>query len=527
MVAGAISGGLAMIVMRLSGLVAVPLLLGLLGLKLYGIWAIASTLMGGQVLLDLGASAVGARFLAEAERDDDGPAARRVLSVIGLWYLGTGLAVGGAIAAAAGPIALAVGATGSKLPPARTLLAGAGFLFAVSNVAVALTSALQGLQRLMVVGAAAAAGQVVYVVWLAAAVALNAPITAVIWATLSLYVTQIAILVPGTLRHMPRGPGHKGGPTLRQMVRFGGTLQVGTSADFVAAQLPKVAAGLLLGPVPAAGADLAMRIPTMAAGFATPLLPPLLPAVARLNSDPQPSSRRQLIDLYELSSRYLSILLALAFTVVMLAGPAFLRLWIGSSARGLTSPTRLFAAALLALSLGGVASTWALGTGRPSVIVGSKLSILGVAIPGAVLLAPALGLSGVAIAFAVGNGLGLVTLLFGCERMLERQERWQSVRPLLRPALSFALGIAVGAAFEAWGTRLEWGHGGMVEVCAAGIGLAVALSALVIWRAVTLTEVRLMLGRRHRVVPEQAQVNASPRVDDPSGSHAFTETYGV
>jgi O-antigen/teichoic acid export membrane protein len=485
-----------MLVMRISGLVAVPLLLHILGVALYGVWAIASTLIVSQALLDLGAGAVAVRFLSLADRTNDGVAARYVALVTGGWYGLLGLLVGGAIVLSASGLTTAMKLSPTSQHTSKQLLYGAGIIFAVSNIVQAMSVCLQGLQRLTVVNNTAIAGRLVYTAALIVAALLNLGPLSVVYATAGLYLTQLPFLLVWLARYFPRGPSQGPRPTVSQMLRFGGKLQLGSAADFLSTQFPTLAAGFMLGAPAAARMDLALRIPAMAGGVSAPLLPPLMPAFARLQgAQGDETQLTQRFTLYSTATRYLGVILGMTFLVVFLCGQDLLELWVGKPGHGLIGPSLWAAVAMLALYVGGVSWTLVVGAGHADVAIATKLTTLIVQLAFGLALAHVFGLVGLAAGVALANLAGAAVLLIGVRSLLAKPDRWSSVRPLFEALRASGVVTVVGLAVEVTCRIADVGPQRVVDLWVTGVAFILAVILIVRTRAITREDLQRVSGR--------------------------------
>ena len=79
MARGAAAGVLGLAAGRAASFVTVPVFLHLLGVRLYGVWVVATVLIGSQGLLDLGMATATVKHMAEAHELDSRRAARGIL----------------------------------------------------------------------------------------------------------------------------------------------------------------------------------------------------------------------------------------------------------------------------------------------------------------------------------------------------------------------------------------------------------------------------------------------------------------
>lgn len=439
MARGAISGLGAMLAARLIGIIALPLVIGLLGVPLYGAWVIASILISTQGLFDLGMAATTARYTAQAEARNDRRAGIRVASTGLVVYSLLSVAVGASLVLLAPQLTNLI-----RLPPSLRadgliLFWGAALLFAISSYTVVAGSVLLGLQRLHWANAAAVVSQVCYFVTLMVARWMALGVRGVLLAMGTLYLVQLSIMVAGIWRWFPNGPSTGPPPTVRELTAFGGTVQLIVIADFIALQLPKVLAASLGGAVMAARLDVAMRLPFTLTSIALPLLPPLLPAASRLTESKDDGRMR---DLVSRSLQYVSLLALPMFAVLLAFGPEVLKAWVGPVGDGAGLTLRLLSIAALAHVLPGVLTSLALGSGKAELVLRYKLVLVLCLILLSPLVMTGDPLEGIAADMALSFSLASAYLAVTAKRFYRRVGLL--LAPMVRVGGVAALSVGVG-----------------------------------------------------------------------------------
>ncbi len=442
MARGAAAGVLGLAAGRAASFVTVPVFLHLLGVRLYGVWVVATVLIGSQGLLDLGMATATVKHMAEAHELDSRRAARGILVTSFVVYavLSAAFALLVAVLLPHIPGWLAVPPElGSR---ARVLLAGAIPLYAISNVGIVLSSALQGLQRLGSLNAALVASQVPFV---ACALILRwagwEPERVVVGSFGALYVTQVILYLPLVLRRLPRGDADAH-VRLRAVLAFGLRTQLIASADFAVLQLPRLVAGIAFGAAAAGRLDLAMRLPQLAAAVVLPLLPPLMPATTRLRLRGDRAGIRRL---HHLSGTYAAVVALPAFAALVVWGSRFLVWWVGPAGSGLGSMILWLSIGFLFHALTGPGTAIALGDDRADIVLKYKGVLLVVVVPGVLGIGAAFG--------NVGTAAGIATTLVAgsCYLFASLPSLWSGnpadgFRPVLGPLLALALASSAGAA---------------------------------------------------------------------------------
>lgn len=487
--AGGVLAGLGGLVWaRLTGLLAVPLLVAGLGLPLYGVWAISDLLLTSQSLIDLGGLGAAAKFVAEAESDGDGAAIRRVIRISLLWYAAIGVIFAAGVLVILPFMPGWLGVSAADVGPTRVFLIATAALFSLSNFAYVYGSVLQGMQALAVVHAVTSASRAPYLGLVALSWWRGWGVGGVVAATAVMYAIQLVGMRRAALRRIPPSARSVRPPvSLRAYLDYGAKTYVAGVAEFGVLQLPRVAGAVLLGASGAARADLAFRVPTVALAMAAPLLTPMLPAAARL------AARGRNADLGRLAARvtrYLLLVCAPVGLVTVVAGPALLVAWVGHAGDGLDAPVR---AATVAVGVQTVVAGCGLviaGMGAPGDLARYRVVLLALSAALVIGVGRPLGLTGVAIGVASASvlaGLYLVAQPLG--RLPEARRRvvsaaWRPLLALLPAAAASALALAAG--------------GGVAS--AAGAGVVVDGAAVILLGAVHREDLRIVLlplrGRR-------------------------------
>jgi O-antigen/teichoic acid export membrane protein len=487
MVQGVIAGGLLTPVLRATSLMTVPLLIRILGIDLYGVLSISLLMTGSQGLLDLGMTAAVIKYVAQAQARGDRRETWRVLRLGLVGYTIVNLLFAGIAVALLARLPDWLQVPGEQQNAARLILGASVITYAASNYVFVFAGSLQGMQRLVSVNVALAAGQAGYVVLLALTWLLGWGVAGVIVAQICLFGLQLVVLIPAQFAYAPRGPSAATSVSWRQFVRVGATVQFVTVADFAVFQAPKLLVGVALGASAAGRLDLAFRLPMVASALVMPMLPPLLPAAARAAAA---GHRDMLSELYERGGRFLG-LAAFPLTAGAFAfGPQLLEALVGDAAQGLDTVVRVLSVAMLAHTLPGAATAVAIGSGHNSLATSYKAIQLAIAAAGFILVRAEQGPLGpavsVCIAFVVSGAYVMVRArrLFG--------GHGPSLAMFARPLLATIGGMAVaGVAYQL--SRPVGGNLNMLVATAAGI--AGYLIAIPLTGAFSSDDAALLLGR--------------------------------
>lgn len=443
MVAAVLSGASAAFITRLVGILTLPLTLHLLGLSLFGLWSIVSVITNSQFLVDFGMASVTAKFVAQAEAAGDRRAIVRSLAVSTGFYVLLSVAVAAVLLPLVGNVTTWFHLSSGSAADARLLWVGGVVLFAISNLPIALSAALLGLHRWTAANAGIVASQVPMAITLIIADRKGWGAAGVLAAMTCMYTVQALWMAVAFVRYLPKAnPGathHRIG--YRTFLGFGSRVQLTTMADFFALQAPRVITGVVAGSAAAARLDLALRLPLAAAAFLLPLLPPLIPAAARLAAQrPQAS----MAGLFDRANRYMLGAAGLIFALVVFVGPDALVVWLGAPARGLDWAVRLLAVALFLYTVPGILISMATGVGRLRVVLQYKAVVVAV---GAALLVPLIdewGVIGAAAAVLASFMVSFGYLVAASNKVLGVGTRAAWMRGLVRTSAAILIGACAG-----------------------------------------------------------------------------------
>jgi O-antigen/teichoic acid export membrane protein len=364
LISGAVLNGAAGLVPLCVTLVTVPLLVGALGLRQFGVYALASTVTTYVSLGDLGLGDAIVRFVGASESAGDRPAAGRVVSTAVLYYLILGVVAGGAIFWLGPELASLFRVGGSLRVAAADVFRISGISLPAAMLWACYARVPEALQRYDISSALVAANATFGAIAPAAAALLT---HSVVWAVAAGAVTTVALaLVTCTVAALLL----RGASILPRLDRVSGRALFGFSAFsfawrlsyVITAQLDRVVIGTLLGPAAVAlytvPATTAMRVQ----GLLSRLAYVLFPAVSRHRGD--------LEDLRRLYESALRVMLALGLAVsvpLFLCHRQLLVGWVGPAYAG--EATRVFAiliAAYLLMTISVVPYSFSTGVGRPA-----------------------------------------------------------------------------------------------------------------------------------------------------------------
>ena len=263
--------GAYLVVSRCSALAAVPVLLHELGVDLYAVWVLASTLVFAQGLVDFGCSAAVIRFVAVGKAQESRTAVLVALTRAAIFY--------GLLSVAAISLWVLAPAFADRLSylspdeadDAVVLLRYTVVTFGITNATLLLSAVLQGLDRVDSAYRARTVGAAVYLPLLVGGLQIFSPVEAAGASMLAMYGVELVVAGFATARELPRvgtAPGDP--PPLKEMFHLGVRWQISSWADFATFQLPRIVAGAGTSSRIALLVDLALRY---GQAITTPLSP--------------------------------------------------------------------------------------------------------------------------------------------------------------------------------------------------------------------------------------------------------------
>ncbi|HVE12586.1 MAG TPA: oligosaccharide flippase family protein [Elusimicrobiota bacterium] len=425
--------------------VAIPRVVGRLGLEAYAVYVLLNAVSNYLSVLSFGAGPATVKYAAEHAARGEGKALRTVVAWSAVFHGLCVLAGAAAVAAAAPRLAagvfqvprglLAVGAT------ALACAAAGGVFASLTQMSLCV---LQGLQRfdLHSLLAFASGAMIPGGAW--AVLASGRGLRAVaLWfvAANALSCAAAAATAWRAVRRVPLGaPGRA--PTLREFAAFGAGMTLGPAASTIANQGDKTLianrlpyADLTLYSIPSSILQRLQVLPAVLSSV-------LLPAVSELNArgDGEALSRA-----YLRSVRLLATALAPVLAALFCLMPQFLGLWVGA-AFGSRSvwPARLLVLAQAFQLLNYVPNAVAIGCGRPWYLSAVSVGQAAVSLAAWGLLIPRFGILGAAAGALAAQAVPALAYLRAVHgRVLGLPARRFAVEALAAPALSGAAALAL------------------------------------------------------------------------------------
>lgn len=344
---GAGWSGAYLLASRLSTLAAVPVLIDQLGVDLYAVWVLGTTLIFSQGLFDLGCAAAVVRFAALGKAEESRGVVLAVLARGGLFY---------GLLSLAGLVLWIVVPTlvdglsyidPRQVDEAVALLRYVAVAFVATNLTLLIGATLQGLGRVDASYRAKTIGALTYLPLLLVGLQVTDTVDAVGVPILGMYGVELALAGIVLLPELARtGDGAGEPPRLRSMLHVGLRWQVSSWADFATFQVPRIVTALGGNSRSALVVDLALRY---GQAITTPLFA-FYPVVLPVTTAAWVSAGREGVG--KLLRRYLdraaSVVLFGAALAIPLAA-ATIEVWAG------VSLTTAEAAGAMAIAFGAVA----------------------------------------------------------------------------------------------------------------------------------------------------------------------------
>ena len=399
-------------------LLLTPYILHTLGIERFGLWAFLSSIVAYAGLLQLGLGRGSIRFIAYYSERGDLDTVRRIVSYGVVWHLAAGVVLT--------PVAWLVGRTllphlnisHDLLNTAEVLFP---FVFAYSFFAGAtrpLAALLIGLERMWMMSLTGMASQLVYAVAVVVLLSRGAGLYALLSATfLQVSFQGITYYVIGRrlIGRTFANPFALDRSVLKEMLKFGGWLQVNNVANLVNNQTDAIVIGSWVDVRTVGFYAIGNRIAQLVRMLPLALLPPLLPAAAGIHAQgDDPRLARTVLQ----GNRIVGLLTVGMAGFVVAVGPLVMTVWLGRTYPHVVAITALMAAAYVVNNLTGVGTTVVNAIGRPR--YESEYAVLGTVlnIAATLALAPFFGLYGILGGTVVGVVLCSVYFLWRFHRLM-------------------------------------------------------------------------------------------------------------
>jgi O-antigen/teichoic acid export membrane protein len=393
LVRDAVVNNLSMVVSAIVGFLLVPFMLTALGQDNYGLWVVASAVMGIFLTVDLGLGWSLTRVVAADPvgiRQEDVDFVRSAANV----YLLLGLA-GCIVIGSAGFLA----SDRLRLSPVRQdttawLFWLIGLVFCAERTGTAGSAVLSGLRRYSLLNTITSLYSLVWAAGAVAVLTVGGGIIAVVACQLLVTLARSITLLWFASRYNPLfrcnlfflRPA-----SLRRHISFALSSQITNLLGSITCNAGPMLLGFISGPAAAVPFSIGQKLPLMVSSMAWRAAEVLFPAASAHQHNDVKSA-----EVLQVGSRAI-IIGALPLNVVLfVAGPEILQAWLGSPPRGSVAVLRIMAAAMIADAVMVVPLyvLWGRGTTRPILLAYTVLGTGVVALTGALI--PSLGASGAA-----------------------------------------------------------------------------------------------------------------------------------
>lgn len=459
-----------------------PVLLASLGLERFGLWSLLWAITGSLGLVDLRvAYAVTPLMAAAWARGERGRA-------VGL--VNTGLV----FYAALGLVLVGVAAVGVQLPAlvawipelfreeGRFALVAAVAVFALGSVASVFTGALHALQRFDLTARITMATTGLRGVSLVAVALAGGGLRGLLLVEAAISCGQLVVTGQAVRRLLPdcrllRAPDPG---AFRELVAFGGKLQVAHAGHLVSLHADKLLLSAFLGLGAVAYYELGQKVAYVIRGLPLLLISATMPVVSTMEAR---GERERLWHFYLASVRAV-VFAAIPLLVFTVTGAGhILMAWAGVEAVEARQAVWLLALGYFFYQVSATASLTSVGMNRPGLEMRRSLLAGTVNLLGSAVFIPMLGFPGAPLGTAVSLVAGAAYLMR--QVRLDFGQSASSVVGVLRRPVALALPTAAGASLILWLTE---GGRGITVVALAGAALIIGVPFL-------------LLGIREGVVP--------------------------
>jgi O-antigen/teichoic acid export membrane protein len=450
-------------------------LLTALGIERFGLWALLWAITGSLGLLDLRLSAAVTTLVAQAVARGEERGLTRLVSAALAFYFALGiLEVGVAILCIRSPAFLGWIPTPLR-EEARPAIVWAVVVFATNSLTSVFTGLLYSVQRFDVVAKISVGLTLTRAVLLISIALSGGGLRELLFAEGVIACLNCVICVWAVRQQLPDLPlfGLPSSAALRELIRFGGKLQIAHAAYLVTFHADKLLLSAFLGLAAVAYYDLGSKIALFMRGI--PLL--LVSATGPVASVMQATGERsRLSEFYFQGTRALVFAATPLWVFTMTGAGAILLAWAGVTAPEARQAVWLLAIGFYLNLVSGMANSVAVGMGKPelemrrSLLAGSLNLLLSAA------LIPLIGFSGAPLGTAIALAIGSWYLMRRVNA--EFGHPFSSVIECFRLPLLGALPAAGGALLV-----LTQAGGHRSSAVVALLGSALIIGAIYLWIA--------------------------------------------
>lgn len=485
-----------------SWTVLVPFLLRGLGQEGFALWALFFSLTGYLSALDLGFSQGTLRHVAAARAKGDGAEAGEFALIGALGYLALG-----ATWFVLTPLLREPALDLLRIAPEQRTLAGTLFMlgpvaFACMGLSMTMSASLQGWGRFDLANVVTVSSVVVQAGGALFALQQHWGLLGVVG--FAMLGSVVAALVGVVLLRVGAAGFRWGSPAraftrVREVIAFGGPLQIGNILGVAHQQLDKVLLSRYVALAFVAPYELGLRMSTVLGSLPQQMLMALIPQVSGYHALGDDASLRVA---HARAARWVMTITATLSAGLLVGGPRLLAAWLGTPPAGAERALAgLTLAMVIAMTTGtGTAIARAMGRTRYEAEY-SGVGLVAHVVLG-LLWVPSQGLDGALLATLVANVLASAWFLVRFARLTGWGGGEVFGRPALQPLLMLALAVAGGRAASPWLPQatgaLQW----VWAIVASAIPALLVVGLLVATRFLPVTELMAMLRRRAPERPE-------------------------
>jgi O-antigen/teichoic acid export membrane protein len=491
---------------QVSGIVVslllTPFVLNTLGIERYGLWAFVNSIVAFATLLQFGVGRGSVRFISFYGERRELDVVRRIVSYGVIAHLVAGIVLTPIIWLAGRAIFPHLDISADLVPTAENLFPLVFAYFFFAGAIFPFGALLIGLERMWITSIVTLASQLLYAAAVVILLSTGAGLYGLVAAVWLQSAAQGAVYILISKRLIGRVVGNPFAldrRLLREMVKFGGWLQVTRLMGFVNRQTDAIVIGSWLNLAAVGFFDIGNRIAQQVRTLPLTLLGPLLPAAAGIHAQ---GDEKRLARTILQASRLIGLLSIGMAGFVLATAPLIMSVWLGRAYPNVVWIAALMVLAQAASCLAGVGTTVVSAIGKPR--YESEYALLSVAlnIGGTLALAPFFGLYGIVGGTVFGITVSTVYFLRRFYRVM-RLPMWAYLGAwlwrLVAATVASALAVYVLRSFLTESTDDGRGIGGLILIGLAFLYLPTLLVSL---RAFSFFEAR-DLAVLQRVLPNR------------------------
>ncbi len=310
-------------------IILTPYTIHVLGLPLFGLWVLVTSVISYLTLTDFGVATGLSRCAARTQAEASVDGLSRLLVVGIMYYAVVGTALVLVVSGLAGQIVDLMGIPAHLHEQVRWLLIGSTIVLAYGQALGVGESLLNGLQFMDVNSSISLAGTVLDVVLTVAVLSLGYGLAGLVikdgLLAVTLGVGRLAMLFrlrPDTTTRWTLASRN----TLRELLSFGLRIQITRLAELTAINIDKLLLGHFVGLQIVGEYEIASRVVRLTKYLALTVTSALMPAATVLQTLGQ---NRRVLDLYYRSSKYLVLVTAPSSLFLIAAASNILTAWVG------------------------------------------------------------------------------------------------------------------------------------------------------------------------------------------------------